>query len=322
MSGSDRKHDHSQHDHAGHDGHSHGHGHSHAPASFGMAFAIGTALNAAFVAAQVFYGIAAHSVALLADAIHNLGDVLGLVIAWMAIRLAQRLPTRTRTYGWGRGTILASMANAIVLLLSCGAIAIEAVKRFATPEQVAGGTVMWVAAVGIVINGATALMFMRGRKHDLNIRGAFLHMAADAVVSLGVVIAGLGIKLSGWLWLDPITSLAIVLVIVAGTWSLLRDSIGMAMDMVPAGIELADVEETLLALPGVVEVHDLHVWALSTTQTALTAHLIGEDDQRTTDLIELASTEVSKRFRIGHSTFQVETRSSAIACGLRSADVV
>ena len=321
MSVSDR-HDHSHHDHAGHNDHSHGHGHSHAPASFGMAFAVGTALNAAFVAAQVYYGIAAHSVALLADAIHNLGDVLGLVIAWMAIRLAQRLPTRTRTYGWGRGTILASVANAILLLLSCGAIAIEAIKRFATPEQVAGGTVMWVAAVGIVINGATALMFMRGRKHDLNIRGAFLHMAADAVVSLGVVIAGLGIKLTDWSWLDPITSLAIVLVIVAGTWSLLRDSVGMAMDMVPAGIELADVEAALLALPGVVEVHDLHVWALSTTHTALTAHLIGEEGERAENLIELASTEVSKRFRIDHSTIQIETRSSAIACGLRPADVV
>lgn len=322
MSGLHADHSHSHDDHAGHEGLSHDHGHSHAPSSFGVAFALGTALNAAFVGAQVFYGLAAHSVALLADAVHNLGDVLGLVIAWMAIRLTQRLPTRTRTYGWGRGTILASMANAIVLLLSCGAIAIEAIKRFATPEPVAGGIVMWVAAIGIVINGATALMFMRGRKHDLNIRGAFLHMAADAVVSLGVVIAGLGIKLTGWLWLDPITSLAIVIVIVAGTWSLLRDSVGMAMDMVPAGIEIADVETALLELPGVVEVHDLHVWALSTTQIALTAHLIGEDGEQATGLIELASKEVNKRFRIGHSTFQIETRSSAIACGLRSADVV
>jgi cobalt-zinc-cadmium efflux system protein len=320
--------------HGGHDDHGHDHGkshgvggHHHAPASFGMAFAIGTTLNAAYVGAQVVYGLAAHSVALLADAVHNLGDVLGLVVAWGAIQLAKRGPTPTRTYGWGRGTILASLGNAVVLLLGCGGIAIEAVHRFDMPKPVAGGVVMWVAAAGIAINGATALMFMRGRKDDLNIKGAFLHMLSDAAVSAGVVIAALAIQLTGWLWLDPLTSLLIVAVIIIGTWGLLRDSANLAMDAVPGGIELAKVKETLLALPGVIEVHDLHVWALSTTETALTAHLIQSDasEDATDDgvgLIALAAVTVRKHFRIGHSTFQVETAESAHSCRLRSADVV
>jgi len=292
-----------------------------------MAFAIGTTLNAAYVGAQVAYGLAAHSVALLADAVHNLGDVLGLVAAWGAIQLAKRGPTQTRTYGWGRGTILASLGNAVVLLLGCGGIAIEAVHRFDMPKPVAGGVVMWVAAAGIAINGATALMFMRGRKDDLNIKGAFLHMLSDAAVSAGVVVAALAIQLTGWLWLDPLTSLLIVLVIIIGTWGLLRDSANLAMDAVPGGIELSKVNETLLALPGVIEVHDLHVWALSTTETALTAHLIQSDaaEDATDDgvgLTALASVTVRKHFNIGHSTFQVETAKSAHACRLRSADVV
>jgi cobalt-zinc-cadmium efflux system protein len=297
-------------------------GHAHAPASFGKAFAIGITLNAAYVAAQVFYGLVAHSVALLADAAHNLGDVLGLVIAWVAMRLATRMPTQTRTYGWGRGTILASLANAVVLLMACGAIAIEAIQRFGHPQPVASGIVVWVAAIGIAINGATALLFMRGRKDDLNIRGAFLHMAADAAVSAGVVIAGLLIRFTGWLWLDPVTSLAIVAVIVIGTWSLLRHSANLAMDAVPEGIELPEVEAVLLALHGVTEVHDLHVWALSTTETALTAHLIQSGAGDGSGLIAQASAAVRKRFKIGHSTFQVETAESTDACGLRSARVV
>ncbi len=330
-------HDHADaHDHASHagaggdDSHgshgSHG-GHGHAPASFGAAFAIGIALNAAYVAAQVFYGLAAHSVALLADAVHNLGDVLGLVVAWVAMRLAKRGPTQTRTYGWGRGTILASLSNAMILLIGCGGIAFEALQRFSHPQPVAGGVVMWVAAAGIAINGATALMFMRGRNDDLNIKGAFLHMASDAVVSAGVVIAGLLIQLTGWLWLDPATSLLIVAVIIIGTWSLLRESVNLAMDVVPGGIELSKVEALLLALPNVIEVHDLHVWALSTTETALTAHLIQSnaikaDSGDGVGLIALACAEVRKRFQIGHSTFQVETAESADTCGLRPAHVV
>ena len=332
MSGHDHSHDqneangdgHVQDDHA-HDDHnaqdSHA-GHAHAPATFGRAFAIGITLNAAYVAAQVFYGLIAHSVALLADAVHNLGDVLGLVLAWLAMRLARRRPTRTRTYGWGRGTILASLANAMVLLIGCGAIGIEALQRFSHPQAVAGGLVMWVAAAGIAINGVTALMFMRGRKDDLNIRGAFLHMAADAAVSAGVVIAALLIQFTGWAWLDPVTSLLIVVVIIAGTWSLLRESMNLAMDMVPAGIKLSDVEQSLLALPGVVEVHDLHVWALSTCDTALTAHLIQGGPGDGPGLIAQASAVVATQFNIGHSTFQVETADTADACGQRPADVV
>ena len=326
MSGHNHDHEPVDGDGRDHDNHGHAHGaggHGHAPASFGTAFAIGIALNAAYVAAQVFYGLAAHSVALLADAVHNLGDVLGLVITWGAIRLAQRRPTQTRTYGWGRGTILASLANAVVLLLGCGAIAIEAVQRFSHPQAVAAGMVMWVAAAGIAINGATALMFMRGRKDDLNIKGAFLHMASDAAVSAGVVIAALAIQFTGWLWLDPITSLLIVAVIIVSTWGLLRDSVNLAMDAVPSGIELAVVEKALLALPNVCEVHDLHIWALSTTETALTAHLIQSDAARDgVDLIQQACVVVRERFKIGHSTFQVETAESADVCGLRPASVV
>lgn len=324
---SDHDHDHA-HDHVhDHDAHDHGHahgakGHSHAPASFGKAFAIGIALNAAYVAAQVFYGLISHSVALLADAVHNLGDVLGLVIAWLAMSLAKRLPTQTRTYGWGRGTILASLTNAVVLLLGCGAIAIEAVQRFSHPHPIAAGLVMWVAAAGIVINGATALMFMRGHKDDLNIKGAFMHMASDAAVSAGVVISALLIQFTGWHWLDPATSLLIIAVIIIGTWSLLRDSMDLAMDVVPGSIKLTQVEQALLALPGVIEVHDLHVWALSTTEIALTAHLIHDGSGDGSDLIRLATDEVRIRFKIGHATIQVETAETADACRQRSAGVI
>ena len=315
----DAGHSHGDHDH----GKSHGvGGHVHAPASFGRAFAIGTALNAAFVAAQVFYGLAAHSIALLADAVHNLGDVLGLIIAWWAMHMAKRRPTLTRTYGWGRGTILASLSNAAVLLLGCGAIAIESVQRFGNPQPVAGSVVMWVAATGIVINGVTALMFMRGRKHDLNIKSAFLHMASDAAVSAGVVIAGLAIQLTGWLWLDPAMSLLIVAIIVLGTWGLLRASMDLAMDVVPVGIELPKVEEALLNLPGVTEVHDLHVWALSTTETALTAHLLRDSASHESSLIMEACTQMRERFKIGHCTFQIETTETADVCGLRAAHVI
>jgi cobalt-zinc-cadmium efflux system protein len=319
---SDHDHEHSSdhghpHDHK-HVGPGHGHAHRHAPPSFDRAFAIGILLNSAYIVVQVFFGFAAHSVALLADAAHNLGDVLGLGIAWAAMQLAQRMPTQTRTYGWGRGTILASLSNAVVLLLACGAITIEAVQRFFHPHQVAGEVVAWVAAIGIVINGATALMFLRGRQHDLNIKGAFLHMASDAAVSAGVVIAGLLIQITGLLWLDPAISLLVVAVIVAGTWGLLRDSVNLAMDAVPSGIALAEVERTLLALPGVVEVHDLHVWPLSTTETALTAHLIQSGTDDANALIDRAGGQIRERFGIRHSTFQVEAPESAAACALRS----
>jgi cobalt-zinc-cadmium efflux system protein len=321
LAGDTHKHDHDHdHDH-GHHGHSHGHGGGHAPASFGKAFAIGTTLNAGFVVAQIFYGLAAHSVALLADAVHNLGDVLGLLIAWGAVMLARRLPTPARTYGWGRSTILASLTNAVVLLFGCGAIAVEAVRRFNDPAPVGGSTVMWVAAAGIVINGATALLFMRGRKHDLNIKGAFLHMAADAAVSAGVVVAGLLMILTGWYWLDPVTSLLIVAVITIGTWNLLRDSANLALDAVPDGIDLAGVDTALRGLPGVIDVHDLHIWALSTADTALTAHLV-HDGGNASALILAACIAMRVNFGIGHATFQLETPEHAEACELRPADIV
>jgi len=286
-----------------------------------MAFAVGTGLNAAFVAAQVFYGLLAHSVALLADAVHNFGDVLGLLLAWGAVVLAKSRPTQTRTYGLGRTTILASLVNAVVLLIGCGAIALEAVQRFNDPAPVGGQTVMWVAAAGIVINGLTALMFLSGRKDDLNIRGAFLHMAADAGVSAGVVVAGLLITLTGWHWLDPTTSLAIAAVIVVGTWGLLRDSVNLALDAVPAGIVLPEVERTLRTLPGVVDVHDLHVWGLSTTAAALTAHLVHESNDPD-ELIRQAGAELRAHHKIGHVTLQVETRQLAETCDLRPDHVI
>jgi cobalt-zinc-cadmium efflux system protein len=305
-----------------HEGHTHGPGgHSHAPASFGAAFAIGTILNGGFVAAQVSYGLAAHSVALLADAVHNFGDVLGLLVAWGASILARRLPTQARTYGWGRSTILASLTNAVVLLLGCGAIAVEAIQRFNDPAPVGGTTVVWVAAVGIAINGVTAMLFLRGRMDDLNIKGAFLHMAADAGVSAGVVVAGLLIIQTGWHWLDPVTSLAIVAVITVSTWGLLRDSANLALDAVPGGIDLATVDRVLRAVPGVIDVHDLHVWGLSTTETALTAHLV-QDSGHVGDVILTACQAMRDEFSIGHSTFQIETLELAAVCELRPEDVI
>ncbi len=322
--GHEHQHEAHSHKHHAHNGQDHGHGghgHQHAPSSFGKAFAIGTVLNSAFVAAQIVFGIMAHSMALLADAVHNFGDVLGLLMAWGAASLARRGPSSLRTYGWGRGTILASLTNAIVLLLGCGAIALEAVKRFGETGPVGGTTVMWVAGAGILINGFTAWMFMSGRKEDLNVRGAFLHMASDAAVSAGVVVAGLLITLTGQLWLDPAASLIIVAVIVAGTWGLLRDSLNLALDAVPEGIDMARLEAALRALPGVADVHDLHVWSLSTTSIALTAHLVHEGGDPA-GLIRRADAEMHEHFGIAHATFQVETAALAENCRLRPADVV
>lgn len=306
------------HDH-GHQPHGAG-GHSHAPAQFGQAFAIGIALNTALVAGQVGFGLFAHSVALLADAVHNAGDVLGLVLAWGAMRLGQLSPTLRRTYGWGRTSILAALVNAVVLLVSTGVIALEAIQRFNDPQPIAGGVVMAVAAAGIVINGCTALLFMRGSKGDLNVRGAFLHMAADAGVSAGVVVAAGLILLTGAHWLDPLASLLIGAVIIAGTWGLLRDSASLALDGVPPGVDVPTVTASLAALPGVLEVHDLHVWALSTTRIALTAHLVADGTGPL--LVPQACTLVQTRFGIDHCTFQVETTDTASVCRLRPAHVV
>lgn len=265
-------HDNHHHDHAGHD---HGAlGHVHAPANFGKAFAIGVALNAAFVIIEVIYGVASNSVALLADAGHNLSDALGLGVAWAAVILAKRKPTSRFTYGLGGTSILAALFNAVFLLIVVGGLTWEAIQRFSQPTPVAGKTVMIVAACGIVLNGFCAWLFSSGSKGDLNVRGAFMHMAADALVSLGVVVGGFVILMTGWHWIDPVMSIVINLVIVGGTWSLLTGSLTMSLNAVPPNVDLGKVRAFLLALPGVTALHDLHVWSLSTTETALTCHLV------------------------------------------------
>ncbi len=293
-----------EHDH-GHAKAAH-HGHHHAPADYGRAFLIGTVLNLGFVAVEAFYGIVANSVALLADAGHNLSDVLGLLLAWGAATLSKRKPSANFTYGLRRSSILSALFNAVFLLVAIGAIAFEAVQRLGDPQPVDGGIVMAVAAVGILINGATALLFARGSKHDLNIRGAFLHMTADAAVSAGVVISGLLVLQTGWLWLDPVTSLVIVAVILVGTWGLLRRSVNMALDRVPEHIPPAEVVTALEGLPGVTKVHDLHIWSLSTTDVALTCHLVMPAGCPGDAFLRSVGDMLHDRFHIGHTTIQVE----------------
>lgn len=285
--------------------HSHSHGHSHAPVDFGRAFAVGVALNLAYVAIEAGYGLANGSLALVADAGHNLSDVFGLLLAWGAAALAKRAPTLRRTYGLRRSTVLAAMFNAVFLLVAIGAIAWEAIGRFARPEPVSGGVVMAVAGVGILVNGFTAWMFASGRKGDLNVRGAFQHMAADALVSLAVVGAGLAIKLTGAAWIDPAMSLVVVAVIAVGTWGLLRQSFDLALDAVPEGIDPAAVKARLAVYPGVTAVHDLHIWAMSTTETALTVHLVAPEGLGDADLRALAEI-LHDEFGIEHPTVQVE----------------
>ena len=281
-------------------------GHNHAPADYGRAFLIGIVLNVGFVAVEAFYGLLSNSVALIADAGHNLSDVLGLLLAWGAATLSKRKPSAHFTYGLRRSSILSALFNAVFLLVAIGAIAFEAVQRLGDPQPVAGGVVMAVAAVGILVNGITALLFARGGKHDINIRGAFLHMAADAAVSAGVVISGLVILQTGWLWLDPATSLVIVAVILVGTWGLLRRSVNMALDRVPEHIPPADVVAALAELPGVTRVHDLHIWSLSTTDVALTCHLVMPAGCPGDAFLRGISDLLHDRFEIGHSTIQVE----------------
>ena len=310
-----RDHDHDDHQHDNH------HGHRHGPVNYGRAFAIGVTLNIALVIAQATYGVLANSVALLADAAHNLGDVLGLLLAWGATILGKRLPIEHFTYGLRSSSILAALANGAFLLLATGGIAWEAIQRFAHPEPVAGMTVIVVAALGIAVNTGTALLFLSGRKGDLNIRGAFLHMAADAIVSLGVVVAGIGIVYTGWLWLDPITSLVISVVIVAGTWGLLRDSVRLALHAVPQGIEMEQVRAYLAGIRGVVQVHDLHVWGMSTTDTALTAHLVMPQGYPGDAFVAGITERLQHQFNIGHATIQVETDASR-ACALAPIHVV
>lgn len=301
-------------DHAHDHGHDAGRGHAHAPASFDRAFAIGIALNLAYVAVEAWYGWRTGSLALLADAVHNLSDVAGLVLAWGGALAGQLRPDARHTYGWQRASILAAFANALLLLVAMGALAWEAVQRFAQPVPVPGGTIVAVAAVGIVVNTLTALLFLRGRESDLNIRGAFLHMVADAFVSLGVVVAGALTLAFGWAWLDPVTSLVIAAVIVVGTWSLFRQSLHLLFDGVPERIDLREVERELAALPGVARVSDLHVWATATTRTALTAHLVVPGEPPGDDFYRDACARLCERFDIGHVTLQVTREPAGFAC--------
>jgi cobalt-zinc-cadmium efflux system protein len=284
------------------------HDHDHAPANFNRAFAIGIVLNLAFVGIEAFYGWRVNSLALLADAGHNLSDVAGLVLAWggaLAIRL---VPDARHTYGWKRATILAAFANALLLLVAMGGLAWEAIGRLMSGEvalQEQGMTIMVVAGIGIVINTTTALLFMRGREHDLNIRGAFLHMAADALVSAGVVVAGALTLWQGWTWLDPVVSLGIAAVILWGTWDLFKQSLHMLFDGVPAHIDPQAVHDCLAALPGVTEVHDLHIWAMGTSHVALTAHLVMPQSQADDAFLNEATEQMHDRFEITHVTLQV-----------------
>jgi cobalt-zinc-cadmium efflux system protein len=299
-------------------GHDHDHGHVHAPAGFNAAFAVGIGLNIAFVAVEAFYGWQVNSLALLADAGHNLSDVAGLVLAWGGTLAGKLRPDARHTYGWQRASILAAFANALLLLVAMGSLAWEAAHRLQAPEPTEGWTIMAVAGVGIVINTATAMLFMRGREDDLNIRGAFLHMAADALVSLGVVIGGALYLWQGWAWIDPVMSLAIAAVIVIGTWNLFRQSLHLLFDGVPDGIDLEAVRKVLLGLPGVSEVHDLHVWAMGTSRNALTAHLVLADEGADlTAALCAAEHELHAHFDIRHVTLQLETPAYAQLCGLR-----
>lgn len=289
------------------------HHHHHAPPDYNRAFAVGVGLNIAFVLVEVFYGLVADSLALLTDAGHNLSDVLGLLLAWGAAALAARQPSLRRTYGWSRATILASLASGLLLLAAVGAIAWEAIGRFAQPVVPEGKTMMIVAGIGVVINTVTALFFFSGKDRDLNIRGAYLHMAADAAVSLGVVISGAVILSYGFAWVDPMISLVIAAVILISTWGLMRDSANLAVDAVPRGVDPRAVREYLGTQPGVADLHDLHIWAMSTTDTALTAHLV-MPVKPPDDTFLLGITEgLRKRFGINHATIQVE-RGEETAC--------
>jgi cobalt-zinc-cadmium efflux system protein len=281
---------------------------------FGAAFAIGLTLNITYVIAQIVFGISAHSLALLADAGHNFGDVLGLLLAWCAIYLSNTPATERRTYGLGRSSILAALANAILLLVAVGGITWEAIRRFTNSGEVAANTVMIVAALGIVINGVTALLFFRGHKHDLNIKGAFLHMAADAAVSAGVVLAGALILMTGWHWIDPVTSLVINAVIIWGTWGLLRHSLAMALDVVPSNVDPTAVRRYLETLEGVTAVHDLHIWPLSTTRIALTVHLEMPSGAGGDQFLHDVCERLHSDFGIEHSTVQIEQ--NAETCSL------
>ena len=294
--------DHDHRDHHDHDGA----GHVHAPASFGKAFAIGVSLNTALVVAEAVYGYLGNSTALMADAGHNLSDVFGLLVAWGASVASKRPPSGRFTYGLRGSSILAALANAVFLLVATGAIGWESIQRFSSPEPIAGMTVMVVAALGIVVNGATALLFASGRKGDINIQGAFLHMAGDCAVSAGVVISAALIMWTGWLWLDPAMSLVICAVILVSTWGLLRGSVGMSLSAVPESVDLRAVRIFLSDRPGVTQIHDLHVWPISTTETAMTCHLVMPGGHPGDDFLMECCRMLKKSYKIGHATLQIE----------------
>ncbi|HEV8520752.1 MAG TPA: cation diffusion facilitator family transporter [Burkholderiales bacterium] len=305
--------------------HSHDHDHQHQhhhPHSTGRAFAIGIGLNLIFVVVEWAYGVMANSLALIADATHNFGDVMGLVLAWGAMALARRPPSARFTYGLRGSTILAALGNAMLLLVATGGIAWEAIRRFDSTGAINETVMIWVAVLGVLINTGTAMLFMRGSKSDLNVRGAYLHMAADAAVSLGVVMAGVVMLYTGWIWLDPLASLLIVTVIFVGTWGLLRDSVRLALQAAPENVNPMDVRRFLVGLPGVAEMHDLHIWAMSTTETALTVHLVMPAGHPGDEFFENVIHQIEEQFHIGHATIQIETGTSSNPCVLAPDHVV
>lgn len=300
----------------------HDHDHAHAGA-VSRAFLIGVALNSIIVVTQVVYGLVAHSMALLADAGHNLGDVLGLALAWGAAHLAKRKPTKRHTYGMRRATILSALANAILLVVATGGVAWESISRLRAPGDVEAGTVVMVAGIAVVANGVSAAFFLRGGKRDVNVRAAFLHLAGDAAISLGVVVAGLVIARTGWTWLDPAVGLVVSGLILVSTWSLLRRSMRLALDAVPDGLELDEIRAYLAGLPGIAEVHDLHVWGMGATEAALTAHLVvAEGAALDACFLPDAARAIHEKFGIDHTTLQIEPPATTEPCSLAPEEVI
>ena len=316
--GSAGNHGHKDHDHKHDHGHGHGHGHQHHidPNGNARAFALAIGLNTLFVAIEFTYGFIANSTALMADAGHNLSDVLGLMVAWGAATLARSAPNRRYTYGLRSSSILAALFNALILMMACGAILWEAVQRFQSPAPVAGVTVAVVAGIGVLVNGISAWLFMAGSKDDINIRGAYQHMAADAAISLGVVISGLAIMATGWTWLDPLVSIVIVLLILVSTWSLLKESLRLVLAAVPDNVDAARVADFLRERPGVDSIHDLHIWAMSTTETALTAHLVMPAGYPGDSAVDAIVAQLKSDYAIHHCTLQVEMGTTVHDCTL------
>ena len=304
-----------------HDHHAHSHGHP-SLGDYGRVFAIGIGLNLVYVAVESGYGVMAGSLALIADAGHNLGDVLGLALSWGAAMLGRRSPSSRFTYGLGSTSILAALGNALILLVVTGGIAWEAILRLTHPVGVPGAAIAWVAGAGIAVNSLTAVLFIRGREHDLNIKSAFVHMAADALIAFGVVLAGIAIALTGWTWLDPLVGLVVSAIIVYGTWDLVRQALNLALDAVPSGVDPAAVRRHLAALPGVTALHDLHIWGMSTTETALTCHLVMPGGHPGDAVLAHITDELEHRFGIRHATIQIELGDTDEACALTPEHIV